>query len=205
MIADDDGNLYVVSARNIVFKINIETKVATHLGNISGLPTGFTVNGAAVNTDNKVLVASAAMAGVSFMVDMKSLSAAPYTVGGGSWQSSDLANSNLLISGNKKEVTGITVTSKVVETELGNSITLYPNPVTANQFIIRFGELQPGSYTIQVTDVMGRQIHQQSVTVSGDNQSQVVKLQPATAKAVYMVKLLNASSKAVFSTKLIVQ
>ena len=35
MIADNEGNLYVFSARNSVFKINIETKVATHLGETS--------------------------------------------------------------------------------------------------------------------------------------------------------------------------
>jgi hypothetical protein len=205
MIADDNGNLYVFSARNNVFRINISSRVATYLGVISNLPNGFTVNGAAVNTDNKVLVASAAQAGTYFMVDMKSLAAAPYAVSGGIWQSSDLANGNLLASGNKKQVADLSITHKVVETEQGNSITLYPNPVTANQFLIRFGNLQPGSYTIQVTDVMGRQVHQQSVNISGDNQSQLVKLQASTAKAVYLLKLLNTSSKAVFSTKLVVQ
>ena len=36
MIADDNGNMFVFSARNHVFKINIESKVATHLGTITG-------------------------------------------------------------------------------------------------------------------------------------------------------------------------
>jgi hypothetical protein len=66
MIADDNGNIYVFSARNHVFKINLESKVATHMGVISGLPSGFTVNGAAVNDDNRVLVASAMQAGSYF-------------------------------------------------------------------------------------------------------------------------------------------
>ncbi len=44
MVADNDGNLYVISARNHVFKVNIETKEATHLGAITGLPSNFTVN-----------------------------------------------------------------------------------------------------------------------------------------------------------------
>ena len=42
MIADNDGNLYVFSARNYVFKVNIETRVATYLGTIKGLPANFT-------------------------------------------------------------------------------------------------------------------------------------------------------------------
>ena len=40
MIADDDGNLYLFSNRTNVFKINIGTKVATHLGTVSGT-TGY--------------------------------------------------------------------------------------------------------------------------------------------------------------------
>ena len=71
IIADDNGNLYVLSARNHIFKINIETKVATHLGAITGLPNGFTVNGAAVNDDNKIIVASAVQGGSLFAVDAK--------------------------------------------------------------------------------------------------------------------------------------
>ncbi len=39
IIADDEGNIYVFSARNHVFKVNLESKVATHLGVITGLPS----------------------------------------------------------------------------------------------------------------------------------------------------------------------
>src|SRR6478672_8722916 len=45
MISDDKGNLYILSARNNVFRVNTETRVATHLGAISGLSPNFTVNG----------------------------------------------------------------------------------------------------------------------------------------------------------------
>ena len=73
MIADDDGNLYVFSARNHVFKINIETKVATHLGTITGLPAKFTVNGAAVTANNQIIVASAVEESAYYLVDPETL------------------------------------------------------------------------------------------------------------------------------------
>ena len=205
MIADDNGNLYVFSARNHVFKINLESKVATHMGVISGLPNGFTVNGAAVNDDNRVLVASAMQAGSYFTVDMKSLAAIPYTVTGSLWQSSDLANSNLLVSGNRPKATETEVMKNKPVNLDETKINIYPNPVTGNQFIVQFGQLEPGNYTIQVTDALGRQVIQQAVNLSGDNQSQMIKLNSSSAKGVYLVKVLSAGSKTVFSTKLIVQ
>lgn len=205
MIADDNGNLYVFSARNHVFKINLESKVATHMGVISGLPSGFTVNGAAVNDDNRVLVASAMQAGSYFTVDMKSLAATPYTVTGSLWQSSDLANSNLLVSGNRPKATETEVMKNKPMNLDETKINIYPNPVSENKFVVQFGQLEPGNYTIQVTDAMGRQVIQQAVSLSGDNQSQMIKLSSSSAKGVYLVKVLSAGSKAVFSTKLVVQ
>lgn len=205
MIADDNGNLYVLSARNNVFKINIESKVATHLGTISGLPTGFTVNGAAVNDDNKIVVASATQGGSLFTVDAKTLTATPYAIVGTGWQTSDMANSNLLVSGAKAKGGTIELISRNDANSGDGKINIYPNPVTNNQFAIQFNELKAGGYTVQVTDVMGRQVVQQAVNISGENQVQTIKLSPASAKGVYLVKVTDQGSKAVYSTKVVVQ
>jgi|CXWL01.1.fsa_nt_gi hypothetical protein len=206
MIADDNGNLYVFSARNHVFKVNIESRVATHLGTISGLPNGFTVNGAAVNDKNQVVVASAVQASSLFTVDAKTLAATPYSNAGSIWFTADLANSNLLVSGTKPKATNTDVMSRTVATNSGDGkINIYPNPVTNNQFVIQFNQLDAGNYTIQVTDVMGRQVIQQVVNVSGDNQAQNIKLDPSAAKGIYLVKVTDQGSKTVYSTKVIVQ
>jgi hypothetical protein len=69
MIADNDGNLYVFSARNNVFKVNIETKVATHMGAIGGVPANFTTNGAAVTDNNQVMISSAVESNNYYIVD----------------------------------------------------------------------------------------------------------------------------------------
>ncbi len=206
MVADDDGSLYVFSARNHVFKVNVETKIATHLGVISGLPNGFTVNGAAVNDNNQVLVGSAMEASSYFTVDYKSLAATPYTIAGKVWHSSDLANGNLLVSGNKAKSTNTEVLSAKIPVNSGdNKINIYPNPVTNNQFVIQFNQLDAGNYTVQVTDVTGRQAVQQVVSLNGENQSQTIKLNPSAARGVYLVKVTDQNSRAVFSTKVVVQ
>jgi hypothetical protein len=206
MIADDAGCLYVFSARNQVFKINTETKVATHLGTITGLPNGFTVNGAAVNDENKVLVSSAMLASSYYTIDMKSLVATPFTINGTVWQSSDLANGNLLNTGTQAK--GNTM-ELLRPNNLPNSgegkIAIYPNPVTNNQFAIQFNELAAGQYTIQVTDVMGRQVLQQIVNLGGDNQTQQVKLNASSSKGIYLVKVTDNSNRAVYNSKIVVQ
>lgn len=206
MIADDNGNIYVFSARNQVFKINIESKVATHLGTVSGLPNGFTINGAAVTADNKILVASATQSGSLFTVDAKSWTASPYTINGTVWQSSDLANGNLLGTGAKSPGTTIDMISRNANPNSGDGkVNIYPNPVTNNQFVVQFNSLEAGSYSLQVTDVMGRQLMQQNISVGGDNHAQTIKLSSAVTKGVYLVQITDQSSRTVYSTKIVLQ
>ena len=206
VIADDDGNLMVFSARNHAFKVNIETKMATHLGVITGLPANFTVNGAAVNENNQIVVTSAVAALYSFTIDAKTLAATAAKTTGIIWRTSDLANSNLLSTG-KSPVSAVTnIASRTIPGALGaGKIQTYPNPVTNNQFTIQFNKLEPGNYTIQVTDVMGRQVALKQVNVSGDNQSQNIILNTASAKGIYLVKISDAGNKSVFSKKVVVQ
>jgi hypothetical protein len=206
MIADDNGNIFVFSARNNVFKVNIESKVATHLGVVTGLPNGFTINGAAVNDDNQVIVSSAMQSASYFAIDHKTLTATPYKIAGTVWQSSDLANSNLLISGTRPSGIITDVISKITPVIIGeNKVSIYPNPVTNNQFTILFNQMDAGNYSIQITDVMGRRVSQRSVSINGDNQFQNIKLNSLVSKGVYLIQVTDANSKSVFSTKIVVQ
>ena len=206
MIADDNGNLYIISARNNIFKVNIETKVATHLGAITGLPANFTVNGAAVNDKNQIVVGSALESSSYFTVDSKTWAATAFKIAGTIWHSSDLANSNLLVSRNKPKQTSSELIPRNVPANNGtNKIQIYPNPVTDNQFVVQFTDLAVGNYYVQVSDVMGRQVIQKQVTVSGDNQAENVKLRPSVTKGIYLVIVTDQSSKAVYSTKVLVQ
>jgi hypothetical protein len=203
MIADDNGNLYVISARNHVFVLDIETKVAKHLGAIKGVPANFTANGAAVNTENKIIIGTATGEGGFYVLDHKTLQATPYTIAGTVWNSSDLANSNLLVSGTRAK--GSTPDVRTVEAAGDGKIGIYPNPVTNNQFTIRFNDVAAGTYTLRVTDVTGREAIKQVITTGGENFAQTVRLKAATSKGVYLVQVTDNSNKEVFSTKMMVQ
>ncbi len=205
MVADDDGNLYLFSARNQVYKINIASRVATHLGTMKGLPAGFTVNGAAVTDNNRIILASATQSLPCYTLDIRSLEAIAFPINGTIWQSSDLANSNLLISGNKKQATVMETIGATKTNGAATQIHIFPNPVTENQFIIRFDGLDAGNYSIQITDVMGRRVIERAVVLSFDGQVEKIKLSPSDAKGVYLIKVLDAKNNTAFSSKLVVQ
>ncbi|MBP6687430.1 MAG: hypothetical protein KA160_06195, partial [Lacibacter sp.] len=56
MVAGTDGLLYLITQMRNVFSINPSTRFATHLGVIKGLPDNFTVNGAAADSEGRVLI-----------------------------------------------------------------------------------------------------------------------------------------------------
>ena len=204
MIADNDGNLFVFSALNQIFKINIETKVATHIGPVNGLPTTFTTNGAAVTSDNKILLGSAVDGNNYYVVDPTHWTATVYLLPGG-WRSSDLANSNVLVTRRTKselENVKLAPSAKDLQSKL---VQVYPNPVTDNQFVIHFNKLVPGDYSIQVTDVMGRHLLQRAVNVAGEDQTETIRLNPASARGFYLVNIRDKNNKAVYTKKLLVQ
>ncbi|HEX6191971.1 MAG TPA: T9SS type A sorting domain-containing protein [Chitinophagaceae bacterium] len=204
MIADNDGNLFVISAFNKIFKVNIETKIATHIGSVNGLPANFTTNGAAVTSDNKILLGSAVDGNNYYLVDPRQWTASVYQLAGG-WRSSDLANSNILVTKTTKSVLENVVRPPSAEDLQTKLVQVYPNPVTDNQFVIHFNRLAIGDYSIRVTDVMGRQVLQRVVNVASEDQTETIRLSPASAKGFYLVNIFDNNSKAVFTKKLVVQ
>lgn len=205
MVADNNGNLYVFSARNHVFKVNIETKVATHLGTVAGLPANFTTNGAAVTVDNQILISSAVDAKSFYTVNPETWAATPFEAAD-AWRSSDLANSNILNTTKPSTANEVPALRPMpVQPDAKQVVSVYPNPVVNNQFAIQFNNLEAGTYTVQVTDVMGRRVIQRIVNVKGEDQIETVRLNPASAKGFYLVTILGKENKTVSTTKLIVQ
>jgi hypothetical protein len=201
MIADDDGNLLVLSARNNVFKVNIESKVATHVGTITEIPANFTTNGAAVDHNNEVLITSAVDASDIYTLDINSLVAKPVKAKG-TWRTADLANSNLLRT---RKPTALPELISEAD-PLGNDrIQLYPNPVTSNQFNVQFTNIEAGTYTIQVTDARGQLAAQKTANLIGKGGITSVNLSETAAKGIYVVKISDHNSKTVFSRKIVIQ
>jgi len=199
MIADDEGNLLLFSNRTNIFKINIETKVATHLGAVSGLPSTFTINGAAVDHNNQVLITSAVDNKNIFSVDSKTWTATPAKFTDG-WRTADLANSNVLAT--RKSSPYVRLLPIAAGTEDGR-IQLYPNPVTNNQFSVQFN-LPEGNYTVQVKDVSGRQVTQTATNIQAKNQIKTLSLPAASSKGFYLVTVMDQNNKTVYNKKILV-
>ncbi len=204
IIADDNGHLYIVTATKKVFKVNIDTRVATLQGTIKGLPANFSVNGMVVNDAGKLMVSSAQNPDAYYLVDPSNWNAEIYQTSTGIFRSSDMANGNILITKPTSPLKEISIVQNR-DSDLDNRIQLYPNPVSQNTFAVRFNSLQAGNYRIELRDVMGRTILQQKVNVLGNDQSESININPASAKGVYMVQVINEQNKTVFSQKLVVQ
>ncbi|HYV53554.1 MAG TPA: T9SS type A sorting domain-containing protein [Chitinophagaceae bacterium] len=203
MVADDEGNLYLISANNSVFKINIDTKVAKWLGPIKGLPTGFTINGVAVTDDGKLLAGSQSYAKGWYLVDPKSWNSTPYNAPKGIYLTSDLANSNFLSTRRPGDFALIEQQQSIPS----SAVQLYPNPVDVgnNQFKLQFNKLIPGNYTVELTDVSGKLIMTQKINILNDIQVQTINLKKNTPQGIYLVKVSDISSKSIFTQKLVVQ
>ena len=206
MIADDEGNLYILSSRNSVYKIDVETKAAKLLGYIKGLPQDFTTNGAVVTPEGKILVSSAVNGNAYFLVDPKDWSAIQYESKAGIFRSSDLANSNYLQTKPKNTTQSEIVTRRVPDNIIAASkIQIYPNPVTHNQFTLQFGKVTAGNYNIEMTNVMGQIVMQRAVNVQAEDQVETISIKSSMARGVYLVKVTGRNNESVLSQKLVVQ
>lgn len=203
MIADDKGNLFILTARNNVFQVDTDTRVAKLLGTIKGLPADFTVNGAVVDADGNLLVSSAVNSNAYFVVNPKTWEASIFhstTV----FRSSDLANSNYLSTRTKNPIATIETIRRPAGVT-SNLIQIFPNPIISNQFTIQFHKVPAGDYTVELTDVMGRRILQQRVTLVTENATETISLAATNAKGVYLVKVLDISKRSVHEQKVLVQ
>jgi hypothetical protein len=200
MIADAAGNLYVLSAFHQVFKVNIQSKLATWVAEIQGLPTTFSTNGAVVDNDGNLIVSSANTAEGYYKVDMHSWQASRIDIQGTVFNASDLANGNLAFPNEKP--TSPLINRAIIRNE---KIALYPNPVATNQVYVSFNSKESGRYTIQLVDLSGKVITEKIAVINSGGQVVPVAVNNGLAKGPYMLKVLSNSKKAVFTDKLIVQ
>ena len=157
IIADANNNLYLVTAFRNVFKIPIESKVATYLGSIKGLPNGYSTNGAMVEEGSKVIVASAESTSGYYRFDLTTLEAEKISSDGNVFNASDLANGNLAFEKNKKEkpaeelkesltqeITDVSKKNPQQDLSIGKGISVYPNPVSNGTFKLSFNDQPVG-------------------------------------------------------------
>lgn len=201
MVADDAGNLYLITASNNVYKIEIKTRLATYLATISKLPAKFTTNGAAINENGKLLVSSSIFTEASFIVDHKSWEASPAPAIQHVYGIADLASSNVLAI--KKSTPSVMFFGKPL-LKTGN-IKVYPNPVLFDEVNIQFNDLPNGRYLIELADPLGRKVIQQRVMLTRQGQTALIQIPTITAQAFYYIRILNEKNALVSTHKLAVE
>jgi len=206
MISDDDGNLYIISARNNVFTVDTKTKLARYVGSIKGLDPNFTVNGAVVDESGNLLVSSAVDGKSYYVVNPVKWTATKYKETNGIFRSSDLANSNYL-SAKKTLKRDDAALQRLIrpEDKFASLIGVYPNPATTGMVMIQFNKVPAGNYIVELRDALGRTVLQKKLSIASENQTQELKLDKRNSNGIYMVKLFDSNNQSVFTQKLMVQ
>ena len=220
MIADADENLYLVTANRNVFKISIESRTASHLGAIQGLPRGFSTNGAMVEEGSKVIVCSSESTEGYFRFDLNTLQAERVSEQGAVFNASDLANGNLAFEKKKKDkkkeepavaaeesktaVAQETAKTSKPATTYENSIAVFPNPATYGNVKVSFNDLPAGKYQVQLLDLTGKLISSQEVTLNSKAQVSDFNI-PEVSKGSYLLKVVSEPNKVSVTSKLLVQ
>lgn len=224
MIADADENLYLITANRFVFKINIETKVATYMGTIKGLPRGFSTNGAMVEEGSKVIIASSESTVGYYRFDLNTMQAEKVSESPDVFNASDLANANLAFDKKKKKknkptreeevvpedqlnITEAAAKQKPVAADVAKNsiIGVFPNPAVTGEMVNLSFEDQPaGKYQVQLLDLSGRLVRSQEVNIM--NKTQVVKFAiPEVSKGNYLIKVYNQFNNVSATAQLIVR
>ena len=204
MVADAYGKLYIISANHTVFKVDIDSRTATYVGVISGLPVNYTTNGAAVDDDGKVVVSSANSYDGFYKFDMNDL-AAVKVEGSDKYTASDLANGNLLYQKEADAKRSLGVTAELPLAPINSDARIFPNPVTGNEFKVLFDNQAAGQYYVVLSDLSGRSILSQTAQVSGKMQTVTVRINNTVGKGVYFIKVLDASKQLVFTDRVVIQ
>ena len=202
IVADAFGKLVLFTAAHSVFEIDIQSRIATYKGAVLNLPATFSLNGAAVDDDENVIISSANTFEGFYKVSMKDLSAKKLNTSGQVFNASDLASANLLKQGQAKAGAATLPQLEVI----GNKfISIYPNPVTDGQIKISFDQNVAGQYKIALTDLQGRLIGDKTVYINYPGQLENFKLKTKPVKGMYLIKVADARKLSIFSDKLLIE
>jgi hypothetical protein len=207
MIADAFGKLHLVSARQAVFEINPESRVATFKGYISGLPANYTTNGAVVDDEGSMVVGSASSTQGYYKVDLQSLKATKIETKEKVFNTSDLANGNLAMEKEANAKASAVSAASLLRRDIvrNDNISVFPNPVTDGSFRLYFDNQRSGKYEIQLVDLTGRIVNSQSLSLGAKAQVEEMFVSSKLARGMYMVKVVDGSKKALFADKILIQ
>ncbi|QFG52361.1 T9SS type A sorting domain-containing protein [Chryseobacterium sp.] len=191
MVADAQGNLYIFSASGNVFKIPVKSLTSEYVGKITGLPEGYSLNGAAVSADGGVIVGSAKSEGL-FKVNIDDLSAVSVK-SESTYPVYDLASAHLLRqSGNDLPETAIA------------GIEVYPTRITAGELYIRISNNSVPMALVDLYDSAGTRVLSQRIKVSENSGSHLINV-GNMKKGVYIVSISTEKGEKLRSVKVLIE
>ena len=187
LIADNSGNLYLISAMAQVVKINPKEMTATFLGSIDGLETKYTTNGSAVMSDGSVLLSNAQGKGF-YSLDFDKLKAeklsnqtkTPFY---------DLASPYFLKD----------INSSIVSNAL---ISIYPTKVTDRQITVAVNSKIEGMGQVMVFDIAGNELIRTKMNLENTLNSKVLTLNQLSPGN-YIIKVIDNKGEELMNEKFI--
>lgn len=189
MIADAENNFYVFSASGNVFKVSPKEMKAKFIGKIAGIPENYSVNGSAVNSKGKVVIASAKGASL-YEVDLTTLQAKPLG-GDQNLHIYDLASKYF-------------ANNKAISNNAFANLDIYPTRVDEKYININVNDKAvKGNIKLNVFDLSGKNVMKQNLSVKDGLLNQQVYLKNLISGA-YLVNITDESGKVLLNKKILV-
>jgi len=187
MIADDNNNFYVFSAFGSVFKVSLNDMKAKFIGKIKSLPENFSINGVAVNSEGKIVLASA-KGGIFHTLNLETLQA-------------EKMNNNLDMPVYDLGSSYVLKSNKMAVDMNKNDI--YPTKVSEGFVNVRIADNQKGNANVKVYNASGNLVSNQTITniSNSENRIELGKL----VSGVYVVNVESENGKTIISKKIIVK
>lgn len=190
MVSDADNNFYIFAASGNVFKVSTKVLKAKFVGKIAGIPDNYSVNGSAVNSQGKVVIASAKGAPL-YEVDLATLQAKQLP-GEQNLHIYDLASKyfvNDRVSSNNNALTNLDIYPTRVDEQFVN--------VHINNKKVK------GNIKLNVFDMSGKNVMTQSLSVKDGSLDQKVYFR-GLINGAYIVSIVDESGKVIFNKKILV-
>ncbi len=190
MIADADNNFYVFSTSGNVFKVLSKELNAKFIGKISGLPENYSVNGAAVNSKGKIIIASAKGAAL-YQLDLSDLQAKKLS-GESNLHIYDLASKFF-------------ANDRTVSANVFAKMDVYPTKVDEHFIYVNVNdETVSGNISINVFDISGKSLLIRKLAVERGHLNQKIDLNNLVSGS-YIVNIKDESGKALLNKKILVK
>ncbi|UKB79135.1 T9SS type A sorting domain-containing protein [Chryseobacterium sp. MEBOG07] len=188
MIADEENNFYIFAASGNVFKVLTKDLKAKFVGKIAGIPDNYSVNGAAVNSQGKVVVASAKGAAL-YEVDLLTLQGKQIP-GEQGLHIYDLASKYF-------------VNDKASAVNTLSNLDIYPTKVDEHFINVHVNNNIKGNIKLNIFDMSGKNVMTENLSIKESSSDQKVYLKGLISGA-YIVNIVDESGKVILNKKILV-